>query len=122
MLVSSLVAVDSDGTTSTATEMGLINVAATDTAGVMVANPPAGRFSTAAAVTPGVTVAAAAASLMLLIDAAIDGAAEMATTPAPVRTPAATKTFGVTVMREPRWISAHQPVIWKEVTDYSPVL
>lgn len=113
MLVSSDVAVDSDGVAVIATLIGLISVAATDTAGVMIVNPPGRRFNTDDAETLGVTVEVAAANLIAFIDADTDGAVSTATLAAPKRTPAATETKGLTVMLAPRWISAHQPVTGK---------
>jgi hypothetical protein len=97
----------------------LISVAATETDGVIVAKPPAGRFNTDDTVTLGVTVEATVANLTAAITTDTLGVPDTATLAAPVRTPAATATEGVTVMRAPRWISAHQPVIREEATGYT---
>jgi hypothetical protein len=83
MLVSSDVAVANVGVTSMSTDIGLINVAAAETVGVMVAKPPLGRFNTDVAVTLGVTVEAIVADLTACIAADTTGEANTATMPTP---------------------------------------
>lgn len=109
MLESSLVAVARDGGTSTATVIGLISVAATETAGVMIANPPAGFSTTAAEETVGVMVGPTVTRSRAFIAAATLGMAETVTNPDSLR-PNAADTVGATLMNAPPMISAHHPV------------
>jgi hypothetical protein len=110
MLESSDVADANNGVTEIVAAMGLISVATELTVGVMVANPPAGIWVVAVAVTVGVVVMAVEENFNPDIDADTVGATVTATVPAALR-PTAAETLGVTTMVEPTWFSAHQPVI-----------